>query len=157
MAHRRDSKIRVLLVDDHAIMRQGLHSIIEDQADMLVVGHGSNGSMGVELARTTQPDVILMDVNMPQMNGLEATKTIKRELPHIRIIGLSSYNDQSIASAMCQAGAEAYVSKSTSIERICAAIRYGTAHEYPKRDHAISYSDSSTMDCTSHQGESSPS
>ncbi|MES4784905.1 MAG: hypothetical protein C4294_02795, partial [Nitrospiraceae bacterium] len=89
-----ESKIRVLLADDHRIMREGLRSIIEGQADLEVVGEASDGRTAVEVARETRPDVVVMDVNMPQMNGLEATRQIKADLPEVEVIGLSLHEDE---------------------------------------------------------------
>jgi DNA-binding NarL/FixJ family response regulator len=124
------SKIRVVLVDDHRRMREGLRGIIEEQSDMTVVAEASDGCMAVDIAHAIRPDVIVMDVNMPNMNGLEATRKIKAELPHVRVIGLSLYNDHKIAGAMRQAGAEAYLSKSSFLD-LCAVIRDGRAQERP--------------------------
>jgi DNA-binding NarL/FixJ family response regulator len=85
------SKIRVLLVADHQIMREGLRNIIEEQADLEVVAEAADGEMAVEAARQFQPDVVIMDMNMPKMNGLEATRQIKAEFPQITVIGLSMH------------------------------------------------------------------
>jgi len=116
-------KIRVMLVDDHSIMREGLSSMLGLQPDIEVVGEASNGEEAVHLAREIIPDVILMDVNMPKMNGLEATRIIHSEFPHIRIIGLSMYDADEHATAMFHAGASAYRSKSENTELLLATIR----------------------------------
>ncbi len=122
------SKIRVVLVDDQRKIREGLRGIIEDTADMIVVAEASDGCMAVDVAHAIRPDVMVMDVNMPKMNGLEATRKIKEELPHVRVIGFSFYNDPKIAGAMRKAGAEAYLSKG-SFQELCAVIRHGRAQE----------------------------
>ncbi|WP_447987139.1 response regulator [Nitrospira sp. Nam74] len=133
------SKIRVVLADDHRRMREGLRGIIEEQIDMIVVAEASDGCMAVNIAHAIQPDVIVMDVNMPKMNGLEATRKIKAELPHIRVIGLSLYNDHQISGAMRQAGAEAYLSKGSFLD-LCAVIRDGRAQEQPAMRNSTSRS-----------------
>jgi CheY-like chemotaxis protein len=117
------SKIRVLLVDDHQIMREGLRNIIEEQADLEVVAEAADGEMAVEAARQFQPDVVIMDMNMPKMNGLEATRQIKAEFPQITVIGLSMHGDQKMAQAMRNAGASAYLSKAGSFDILCRMIR----------------------------------
>ena len=109
-------------------MREGLRGIIEEQPDMTVVAEASDGCMAVNIAHAIRPDVIVMDVNMPKMNGLEATRKIKAELPHVRVIGLSLCNDHKIAGAMRQAGAEAYLSKGSFLN-LCAVIRDGRAQD----------------------------
>lgn len=116
-------KIRVLLVDDHQIMREGLRSIIEEQADLEVVAEAADGEMAIEAARQFHPDVVLMDVNMPKMNGLEATRRIKAEFPRITVIGLSMHGDRKMALAMEEAGVSAYLSKGGSFEVLCSTIR----------------------------------
>jgi signal transduction histidine kinase/ActR/RegA family two-component response regulator len=117
------SKVRVLLVDDHQIMREGLRHIFEEQADLEVVAEASDGEMAVEAARQFQPDVVIMDVNMPKMNGLEATRQIKAEFPWITVIALSMHGDQKIAVAMREAGASAYLSKGGTFDMLCSTIR----------------------------------
>jgi signal transduction histidine kinase/ActR/RegA family two-component response regulator len=117
------SKTQVLLVDDHRIIREGLRSIIEGQADLEVVAEASDGEMALEATRATRPHVVIMDVNMPKMNGLEATRQIKAEFPNIMVVGLSMHDDAKIASGMRDAGASAYLSKGKSFETLCATIR----------------------------------
>ncbi len=117
------SKVRILLVDDHQIIREGLRSIIEEQADLEVVAEAADGEMAVAAARQFQPDVVIMDVNMPRMNGLEATRQIKAEFPQITVIGLSMHGDQQMATAMQEAGVSAYLSKGGSFEVLCSTIR----------------------------------
>jgi signal transduction histidine kinase/ActR/RegA family two-component response regulator len=117
------AKIRVLLVDDHQIMREGLRSIIEEQADLEVVAEAADGEMAIEAARRFRPDVVIMDVNMPKMNGLEAARQIKTEFPRITVIGLSMHGDRKMALAMQQAGVSAYLSKGGSFDILCSTIR----------------------------------
>jgi PAS domain S-box-containing protein len=120
------SKIRVLFVDDHKVMRQGLIRLISGKPDIVVVGEAGNGREALELARQLVPDVIVMDVSMPEMDGIEATRRIKAEMPQVRVIGLSMYDDAHIAKTMRDAGAEAFVSKAASSAELLKAI-YGMA------------------------------
>jgi PAS domain S-box-containing protein len=116
-------KIRVLLVDDHAVVRQGIGSMLRNEQDIEIAGEAADGQEAVELARTLKPDVILMDVSMPKLNGVEATRIIHSGFPEIRIVGLSMFNEGEQAAAMLQAGAAKYVSKSGSAAAIVEAIR----------------------------------
>jgi PAS domain S-box-containing protein len=116
-------KIRVMLVDDHAVMRQGLSSLLSLHSDIEVVGEAEDGEEAVNLARKLMPDIILMDISMPKMNGIEATRIIHSEFPRIRIIGLSMYTGNGQAAAMISAGASAYRSKGDHTDLLLAAIR----------------------------------
>jgi len=118
-----EDKICVMLVDDHPVMRQGLRTMLGLQSDIKVVGEASDGEEAVQLTREIVPDVILMDINMPNMDGLEATRIIHSEFPHIRIIGLSVYHEDHQAAAMISAGASAYRSKSDDTDLLLAAIQ----------------------------------
>jgi PAS domain S-box-containing protein len=117
------NKIRVMLVDDHAVMRQGLSSLLSLQPDIEVVGEASDGEEAVNVARKIIPDVILMDISMPKINGIEATRIIHSEFPDIRIIGLSMYTGNGQAASMIKAGASAYQSKGDNTDLLLAAIR----------------------------------
>ncbi|HKJ99069.1 MAG TPA: response regulator [Desulfotignum sp.] len=116
-------KIRVMLVDDHAVMRQGLSSFLSVHDDIEIAGEAADGEAAVEQARQIQPDVILMDINMPKMNGVEACRRIQSEMPGIRIYGLSMYEAEDQAQAMAEAGAAGYLSKSGSSDSLLTAIR----------------------------------
>jgi|GEM_PF-618500 len=118
-----EKRIRLLLVDDHIVMRQGLSTMLSGHPDIEIVGEAADGEAAVRFARKFNPDVILMDINMPRMNGIEATRIIHAELPHIRIIGLSMFDDFDIASAVIDAGAVAYLTKAGSTEGLLRAIR----------------------------------
>ena len=103
--------IRVLLVDDHPIMRKGIRSVLESYENIEVIGEASNGLEAVTLANDLTPSVIIMDVNMPRMDGVQATRLIKQSQPQITIIGLSVNDARSVQRALLQAGASAYVNK----------------------------------------------
>lgn len=115
--------IRVLIADDHSVMRQGLSSFLGQECDIAIVGEAANGISALERARTLRPDVILMDLDMPEMNGLEATRIIHSEMPRIRIIGLSMYEEMEQATAMYDAGAVAYLNKCCSLKELMGTIR----------------------------------
>jgi PAS domain S-box-containing protein len=121
-------KIRVLFADDHDVMRQGLITLVSGQSDIQVVGEAANGQEAVDQARDLRPDVVVMDVSMPEMNGAEATRRIKSELPYIRVIALSMYEEEQVVRTMIKAGAESFVSKSASSAELMKAI-YGIKHE----------------------------
>jgi DNA-binding NarL/FixJ family response regulator len=117
------STIRVLIADDHSVLRQGLSGVLNQEPDMVIVGEAVNGLSAVESARKLKPDVILMDLGMPEMGGIEATQKIHLEMPKIRVIGLSMFDEADIASTMIKAGAVAYLNKSCSIEELTFTIR----------------------------------
>jgi signal transduction histidine kinase len=115
--------IRILLVDDHRVVRQALAQLLRAEADLEVVGEAGTGTAAVALARQLTPEVVLMDINMPEMNGIEATRTIHAAFPAMRVIGLSMHDRGDQQAAMQAAGAVAYVSKSGPAEALLAAIR----------------------------------
>jgi PAS domain S-box-containing protein len=117
------SKTRIMLADDHRMMREGLRNILEGQPDLVVVAEVEDGRMAVDAASIFRPDVIVMDVNMPRLSGVDATRLIKAGHPHVTIIGLSVYEDEKTACAMREAGAAAYLTKGGSFEALCATIR----------------------------------
>lgn len=115
--------IRILVVDDHFVVRMGVSTLVNAQDDMTVVGEAANGRQGVELFRTSRPDVTLMDLRMPEMNGVAAIVAIRNEFPDARIIVLSTYDgDEDIYRAF-QAGARAYLLKDMHHEEVVNAIR----------------------------------
>jgi DNA-binding NarL/FixJ family response regulator len=115
--------IRVLLADDHTFFRDGLARMLKKEPDIKVVGHAKDGQEAVNLAGKLKPDVILMDISMPIVNGIEATRIIHREHPNIRIIGLSMYDDQERAQAMRDAGVSDYLDKGCEASALVSAIR----------------------------------
>ncbi len=116
-------KIRVMLADDHSVLRDGLRQVLQAEADLAIVGEATDGQQAVNLARKCRPDVIIMDISMPRLDGIEATRLITAELPSVRVIGLSMFNDPSQASAMRAAGAVGYVEKSGPAKQLVSAIR----------------------------------
>jgi two-component system NarL family response regulator len=123
--------IRVLLVDDHQMMRDGLRSILDLEGDLDVVGEAANGHEALEMVETLQPDVIVMDVGMKVLNGIEATRQIKDGNPRVNVIGLSTYSDGPYVLSMLEAGASGYVIKDNAVDEIRRAIRAVAAgHHY---------------------------
>jgi len=115
--------IRVLLADDHTILRQGLRRLLESHSDITVVGDADNGRDAVESAVRLRPDVVIMDMAMPGLNGIEATRQLTREVPGIRILALSAYSDEEYVMAVCQAGAAGYLVKHSAATELISAIR----------------------------------
>lgn len=118
-----ERKIRVLLADDHAVVRDGLARLLQMQPGIEVVGQASDGRQAVEMALQLRPDVILMDVSMPVLSGMEATRQIHHQLPRVLIIGLSMHSEQDVAAAMSAAGASAYLTKTSPPELLIKTIR----------------------------------
>ncbi len=114
---------RILLIDDHAIMRQGLRRLLEREADMEVVAEAANGQDGLRLVRQHAPDVVVMDVAMPGLNGVDATKEILAEAPHTKVIGLSMHVDKQFVIGMLRAGASGYIPKDCTFEDLVRGIR----------------------------------
>lgn len=115
--------LTVLLVDDHAMMRQGLRSVLEAHADIQIVGEASDGHEAVEMADALQPAVVIMDINMPRLNGIEATARIKAQYPDIRVIGLSVNAGPNNKEAMLKAGADMLLTKEAAVEELYRGIQ----------------------------------
>jgi two-component system response regulator NreC len=116
-------KIRILLADDHKMVRQGFRLILVSQDDMEVVGETGNGREAVELAESLKPDVVVMDVTMPELNGIEATRRIRDVCPHIRVLALSVHRDSVYVREIIRAGAEGYLLKESADTDLLAAVR----------------------------------
>jgi DNA-binding NarL/FixJ family response regulator len=114
--------IRILLADDHKIMRDGLRTLLAQQADMEVVAEADNGRTAVALARELEPDVIIMDIGMPEMNGIEAARQIRRHQPAARVIALSMHSDRRFVAGMLGAEASGYLLKDCAFEELAHAI-----------------------------------
>jgi DNA-binding NarL/FixJ family response regulator len=115
--------IRVIIADDHAIMRQGLASLLQNQSDILVAGQASDGEQAVELALKLRPDVVLMDVSMPVLSGMDATRKLKTLAPEIAVIGLSMHASEEVRQTMIDAGAKEYLIKDRPASELLAAIK----------------------------------
>jgi DNA-binding NarL/FixJ family response regulator len=115
--------IRLLLVDDHPIVRKGTREMLEPYADFDVVGEASDGREGIQKTLELLPDVILMDVSMPGMNGIEATQAIKSQMPTVAVLVLTSYDDDAYVFALLEAGAAGYILKNAREDEIVGAIR----------------------------------
>jgi DNA-binding NarL/FixJ family response regulator len=118
-----DSRLRILLADDHVTVRQGLKMLIESQGDMTVVSEASDGAAAVEQARTLRPDVVVMDISMPGMNGLVATRTLKSIQPDSVIVILTRHGDDAYLQELLRAGADGYVLKQSAASELVQAIR----------------------------------
>ena len=132
--------IRLVLVDDHELMRQGLRALVDGQKDVEVVGEANDGRTALALVRSLSPDVVVMDVAMKDMNGIEATRQIRAECPNVKVIGLSSHADARYVKAMLEAGACGYVLKANAyddLHRAIDAARRGKSYLCPDVTEAI--------------------
>ena len=128
------AKIRVLLVDDHTILREGLRRLLEAEPDIVVVGEGGDGQEAIQQVERLKPDVVLMDLAMPRLNGLEATRSILKDFPEVRVLVLTMYDNEEYVSQILQAGASGYVLKRAAATELVLAIRavhQGEAFLYP--------------------------
>lgn len=119
--------IRVLLVDDHKIMRDGLRALLEKEKDFQIVAEASNGREAVEAARRLKPDVVVMDVVMPEVNGIDATIQIRKSCPQAKIIALTMHADKGYLTRMLRAGTTGYLLKDCAAEELVKALREITA------------------------------
>ncbi len=116
-------KIRVFLADDHTVVREGLRLLVNREPDMEVIGEAANGEVAWREAKTLQPDVVVMDVSMPELNGVQATERLKVSCPHIKVVALSAYSDTAHIRQLLASGASSYVLKHTAAEELIRAIR----------------------------------
>jgi DNA-binding NarL/FixJ family response regulator len=118
----KEPPIRVVLADDHAVVRKGMRDLLEE-AGITVVGEAADGQQAVDQALLHEPDVVLMDVRMPVLTGIEATRRIRTDAPHINVLVLSAYDDQPYVAALLDAGAHGYVLKTADADAIVRAVR----------------------------------
>jgi len=121
--------VKILLADDHRIMRDGLRSLIAKQPDMEVVAEAENGRTAVKLTRRFRPDVIVMDINMPDLNGIDATRRILAEFPGTKIIAFSMHTDHQFVAGALKAGVSGYLQKDSAFEELVRAIRTVVANQ----------------------------
>jgi len=114
--------VRILLADDHTMFRQGLHAMLNEHHEMEVVGEAENGTAAIKLARQLKPDLIVMDVDMPNMNGIDAARYILPEMPDIKLVALSTYLKKAFILEMFKAGASGYVLKEQAFDELIQAI-----------------------------------
>ena len=117
------AKIRVLLVDDHTVVRQGLRVLLEAEPDITVAGEAETGRQAVQMTKQLRPDVVVMDIAMPTLNGLEATRQIIKEVPAAKVLILSSYNDEEYVHQLTEAGAAGYLLKQTAAAELIKGVR----------------------------------
>ena len=122
-------QIRVLLADDHQLVRQGLAGLLKGQSDLQLIGEASDGLATVALARELRPDVVVMDVRMPRLGGIDATERIVAEDPSAKVLGLSGHDEPKLVAAMINAGAAGYVLKDCAFDELAIALRATMANQ----------------------------
>jgi DNA-binding NarL/FixJ family response regulator len=120
-------KIRILLADDHTILRNGIRAILEDEPGMLVIGEADDGRKAVSLACQLKPDIVVMDIAMPLLNGLEATRQIKHSCPEVKVVILTMHDNEEYIIQMLEAGAMGYILKDAAARELISALR--TVHK----------------------------
>jgi DNA-binding NarL/FixJ family response regulator len=121
--------LSILLADDHTIVREGLKALLEKENDLIVVAEAENGRIALEKARQCRPDIAVMDISMPEMNGIEATRHIVAELPDTRVLALSMETDRRFVVEVLKSGATGYVLKDAAFSELALAIRRVAANE----------------------------
>ena len=121
--------IKILLADDHKLLREGLRALIEEQQNMTVIAEAENGRSAVQLAARLSPDIIVMDISMPGLNGIDATRRITAELPGVKVIALSMHADRNFVVEMFKAGAMGYLLKDCAFEELIRAINTVVANK----------------------------
>lgn len=116
-------RIRIVLADDHSLTRAGLRNFLEHYQDMEIVGEADDGSVAIVMVQTAHPDVVVMDISMPHVNGIDATKAIHRQWPQVKVIALSTHADRAHVQAMLKAGASGFVVKDSIFEDLPLGIR----------------------------------
>ncbi|MCJ7457857.1 MAG: response regulator transcription factor [candidate division Zixibacteria bacterium] len=124
------SKIKILIADDHKILRQGIRSLLAPQPDFEVIGETADGPETLKETFKLKPDVVLMDIGMPNLNGFEATRQIKKKLPEVKVLVLTMYQDDEYVLQALQSGASGYVLKDVAVEELVTAIRAVNNEQY---------------------------
>lgn len=122
MIRMKKEKLRILLADDHQMLRDGLRLLIDAQPDMRVVGEAADGRQALKQARELSPDVVVMDLSMPGLNGLQATQQLKAEMPSVKVLALTAHEDESYLTQLCKAGAAGYVLKRSAGDELLQAL-----------------------------------
>ncbi len=122
------SSVRILIADDHELLRRGLKGVLEEQPGWQVVGEAANGRQATELARQLQPDVVVLDISMPELNGLDATRQILREVPGTEVLVLTLHNSEKLAEEVLKAGALGFILKSDAARDLVAGIEAVSRH-----------------------------
>jgi len=117
------SKLRIVLADDHAMIREGLKLLVNRQTDMETIGEADNGRAAIELSRELKPDVVVMDISMPELNGLKATERLKKLFPEIKVLTLTRHADDAYLRQILRAGAAGYLLKQSASSELVHAIR----------------------------------
>jgi two-component system response regulator NreC len=117
------TKLRIFLADDHAVLRDGLKALVDAQADMEVVGEADNGRTAWMKVKELLPDIVVMDVSMPDLNGVQATEMLKRECPQVKVLALTAYKDKAYLDQMLKVGALGYVLKMSAAKELIEALR----------------------------------
>ena len=115
--------IKVLIADDHSVVRKGLKQIIQEKSDMIVAGEATNGTEALEMARKGDWDVLVLDVSLPQRNGMEVLQEVRRSKPHLPVLILSVYPEEQFGIRVLKAGAAGYMNKASALDELVAAIR----------------------------------
>ena len=115
--------MRILLADNHRLFCEGLRTLFANQPGVEIVGEASDGRMAVRLARELSPDLVVMDIGMPELNGMDATRQIRAELPHIKVLAVSMHSDRQYVSGMLSAGASGYVVKDSAFAELAQAVQ----------------------------------
>ena len=123
--------IRILLADDHVMLRQGTAEILRKEADIEVIGEADNGQQAIDLALRLRPDIVVMDVRMPVMSGIEATRRIREAMPEVQVLVLTAYDDDQYIFSLLQAGASGYLLKTAPVNELVKAIRLVKSGESP--------------------------
>jgi len=137
-------KITIMIVDDHPLFREGLRRVLEDEEDLLVEAEVADGEQAIALAREMRPDVVLLDINLPSMNGLQVTREIKASLPETAVISLTAYHDEEQIIHAIQAGASAYYPKEVMPDKLVFAVRQVSRGRYVIDDNVLTRSEVSS-------------